>query len=399
MNSGNSSSDFAGRGRKRPQRNLSVDRLFLDSQNPRLPEEAYGKNEEDLVRILYNQFYIDELAESMSRNGYFDEEPLVAVPIGTPDDLQNYDSETASERERFEQFIDGEDTNFTVVEGNRRLATVKLLLNPEMQQKAKVSRSFPELNQAIANDIKILPVIVYSNRESVIPYLGVRHIVGIEKWDPFAKARYIAKNIEKTTENGVAVADAIKEIQAQIGDSQQGVLKSFTSFRLLKQAQESFDYDIRLATANKFSLLTLAIGQLPLREYLGLPQLSKIEDFESPVKADKVSNLEDLLTWLFGDGRNLPVIKESRDITKYLKEVVRNEEAVLHLKNSYDLLEAFDRTDGEEKMVLKYIVTANRNLETVLGMAHRHKTEDVIDQAEKCSETADRLLETVTAND
>ena len=77
---------------------MSVDRLFLDSQNPRLPEDAYGKDEEGLLRILYNQFYIDELAESMSRNGYFDEEPLVAVPIGTPDDLQNYDSETESER-------------------------------------------------------------------------------------------------------------------------------------------------------------------------------------------------------------------------------------------------------------------------------------------------------------
>ena len=257
-----------------------------------------------------------------------------------------------------------------------------------MRHKAKVSRSFPELSEAIANDIKILPVIVYSNRESVIPYLGVRHIVGIEKWDPFAKARYIAKNIEKTTENGVPITDAIKEIQAQIGDSQQGVLKSYTSFRLLKQAQESFDYDIRLATANKFSLLTLAIGQLPLHQYLGLPQLSRIDNFESPVMADKIGKLEDLLTWLFGDGRNLPVIKNFLDITKYLKEVVRNDEAVLHLKNSCDLLEAFDRTDGEEKMVLKYIVTANRNLETVLGMAHRHKTEDVIDQAEKCSETA-----------
>jgi|GEM_PF-467974 len=396
MASNNGNLDFPGQGRKRPQRNLSVDRLFLDNENPRLPEDARGKNEDELIRILYSQFFIDELAESMSRNGYFDEEPMVAVPVDTPDDLQRYNSEDIDERARFEEFIDSENTVFTVVEGNRRLATVKLLLNANLKQQVKVSRSFPEITEPIANDLQLLPVIVYSNRKDVIPYLGVRHIVGIEKWDPFAKARYIAKNIEQTTADGVTVRDAIKEIQAQIGDSQQGVLKSYTSFRLLKQAQESFDYDMKLATANKFSLLTLAIGQAPLREYLGLPQLAKIEDFESPVTNDKVNNLEDLLTWLFGDGRRLPVIKESRDITRYLKEVVRNDAAVVHLKQSYDLLEAYDRTDGEEKMVLKYIVTANRNLETVLGMAHRHKTEDVIDQAERCSETASRLLETVT---
>ncbi len=304
---------------------MSVDRLFLDSQNPRLPEDAYGKDEEGLLRILYTQFYIDELAESMSRNGYFDEGHSLRFQLGHPTICRTTILKQRASGERFEQFIDSQETAFTVVEGNRRLATVKLLLNPEMRHKAKVSRSFPELSEAIANDIKILPVIVYSNRESVIPYLGVRHIVGIEKWDPFAKARYIAKNIEKTTENGVPVADAIKEIQAQIGDLQQGVLKSYTSFRLLKQAQESFDYDIRLATANKFSLLTLAIGQLPLCEYLGLPQLSRIDNFESPVMADKIGKLEDLLTWLFGDGRNLPVEKESRDITKYLKEVVRDD--------------------------------------------------------------------------
>jgi len=53
--------------------------LFLDPQNPRLPIEVQGRNEEDIACALYRFFDIEELAYSMAENGYFDEEPLVAI--------------------------------------------------------------------------------------------------------------------------------------------------------------------------------------------------------------------------------------------------------------------------------------------------------------------------------
>lgn len=50
-----------GLGRKRPQVNKDVSLLHLDSHNPRLPEEAQGKSEEELMKILYREFFLDEL--------------------------------------------------------------------------------------------------------------------------------------------------------------------------------------------------------------------------------------------------------------------------------------------------------------------------------------------------
>ena len=116
---------FSGYGRKRPQVNKPVSLLHLDSQNPRLPEEAQGKSEEELLNVLYKEFFLDELADSMVENGYFDEEPLVAVPHKLPSDLKDADPNS----KEFRDFINRGSTELIVVEGNRRLATAKLLLS------------------------------------------------------------------------------------------------------------------------------------------------------------------------------------------------------------------------------------------------------------------------------
>jgi hypothetical protein len=74
-------------------------------------------------QALYRDFNIDELADSMAQNGYFDEEPLVAIPKILPGNLIY--EELSSEN--FENYIKQETTEFVVVEGNRRLATIKIL--------------------------------------------------------------------------------------------------------------------------------------------------------------------------------------------------------------------------------------------------------------------------------
>jgi hypothetical protein len=49
-------------------------------------------------------------------------------------------------------------------------------------------------------------------------------------------------------------------------------------------------------------------------------------------------------------------------------------------------------------MVLRYLANINSKLQTVLGLAHLHKTADVISEVEKCAETAKQLLKTVKEN-
>jgi len=186
----------------------------------------------------------------------------------------------------------------------------------------------------------------------------------------------------------------LQEVEAQVGDSQGSIRKNYISYKLLQQARDEFDYDTKAAEED-FSLLILAIGQGKIKRYLGLPKRIKDTDTESPTPNENVDNLKNLMSWLFGDERYDPVLKESRDITSYLSHVVESPEALKHLERNRDLSAAYDLSDGEEQMILRYLANANDKLQTILGLIHRHKTEDIIDEVEKCSETTKQLLKTV----
>jgi hypothetical protein len=371
--------------RRMPQLNIKIERLFLDKDNPRLPENIQGQSEAELFKALYKGFNLDELIDSMRQNGYFDEEPLVVIPRGVPSKL----SKANVSSEEFIKFIKSDTTTFTVVEGNRRVAAAKLLIDPKLRSQLNI-KQWQEAPTEIVDDLKLLPAIVYSNRQDVIPYMGVRHIVGIQKWDSYAKARYIANLIDQ--------GKTLSDVESQIGDSQGSVRKNYISYKLLQQARDEFNYDTKPAEEGKFSFLNLAIGHGSVKRFLGLPSNLKNIDQNAPVPEDKITNLQNLTSWLFGDDKNSPVIHESRDITSQLVHVLDNPEATKHLERTRNLQEAYDLSDGEEQMILRYLANINSKLQTVLGLAHLHKTADVISEVEKCAETAKQLLKTVKEN-
>lgn len=374
-----------GRKWRRPRLDISVVQLLLDPENPRLPEESQGKGEAELLRVLYKGFNLDEIAQSMAKNGYFDEEPLVGVPQKLPQKLGDIDPQ----EKEYQNFIKNKNTKFIVVEGNRRLATAKLLLDQELREKLGI-RSWPEVNEAVMKNMSELPIIVYSKRSEVVPYLGVRHIVGIQKWDSYARARYVAKMVKEGRN--------MSDIQEEIGDRQNSARKYYLCYKIIEQVEDEYDFDTKKAKRD-FSLLMLATGGGNIKRFLGLPVRIADINIEAPVEQNKLENLKKFMSWLFGDGRNDPVIHESRDITNYLKYIVASPEAVTHLERTRNLTDAYDLSDGEETMLLKYIAAANSKLESALGVAHRHKTSEVIGEAEKCSKTAARLEKTVKEPD
>jgi hypothetical protein len=374
---------IAGFGRKRPSLNIPVQRLHLDPLNPRLPESIQGKSEMEVLKGLYEEYGLDELAISMSQNGYFDEEPLVVIPRDLPTSLTVYKKGSTDLTDAYMKFINAGTTHFTVAEGNRRLATAMVLLDSNLRHKLNI-RSWEELTDVVRDDLSILPVIVYSNRDEVVPYLGIRHITGIKKWDSYAKARYIVSMIKS--------GSSIEAIEHQIGDKQSSVRKNALSYYLLEQAHEELDFDTSRAKED-FSFLILSVGQVNVKRYLGLPVKLKDVSSESPVPKEKITELGNLLSWLFGEGKKVTrVIKESRDITNKLVHVVASPYAIKYLEKTRDLSEAFERSNGEETMLLRTLSQANSKLEQALGVAHRYKSTEVVGEVEKCVETAGRLL-------
>jgi len=374
--------DFAGTGRKRPLLNINSDNLLLDPENPRLPQDVQGQSQKDIIYALYKFFDTEELAYSMTENGYFDEEPLVAIPEELPEQFVELTYEELKNSLEYKNFIEDESTKFIVLEGNRRLSTIKLLLDASLRSEFKI-RTFPEAEQHIIDDIKSVPVIIYPKRSEVLPYLGVRHISGIKKWEPYAKARYVA--------NMVNQGFTIDDIQKQVGDRSNSARKIYLSYQLIETLKDEFDTNTSKAE-NLFSYLLLATGQGGVKEFIGLDKKLQNVDLENPIPSDKLNNLKDLFSWMFGEPGKLPVIQESRDITAKLAPVLKKEHAIQILRETRNLDDAYDMSDGEDELLRKNLLKVNRLLSISLGLFSDSNKDFVIDDIVKLKETVDKIL-------
>src|SRR6267142_4967815 len=108
---------------------------------------------------MVKDFDLQPLIDSMYQNGFFWEEPLVAV------------QEPVAE-------LNGK-KGLVVIEGNRRLAALKTI------------HQHPELSSddAARPRLEKVPVIERDDRKETLAFVGFRHITGIVPWESAAKAQ------------------------------------------------------------------------------------------------------------------------------------------------------------------------------------------------------------------
>lgn len=306
--------------------------LVLDPKNPRIVVEP-NASQESLTSYLYERESLDELVMSFVENGYFPEEPLVAV-------------------------LDQESLKHVVVEGNRRLATLKLLLDSSLQDKLGVI-GWPELANEQRSRLDPVPVVVYANRADVLPYLGFRHITGAKKWAPFQKARFIAQLVDDNLD--------LAAIEKLIGDSTRAVKKLYQQFTVFEQIRLETELDTE-PIRQRFSLMEVALGQRPIKDHLGLPRGLPTGKDPNPVPEENLDQLTEVVEWVFGSAIRAPVVAESRDISQRLAKVVANEEAIERLRETHDLDLAYELTDGEQVSLLRKLTSAERILREAAGL-------------------------------
>ena len=150
--------DFAGKGNRKPQLDIPIELIDLDPLNPRIVSYTNGRkdlSQLDLITVLYEHFDTQTVAMSLVANGYFDEEPIIVVPTSIPAGLsfENFDHPDDLANE-LKKFVDDGSIKFTVIEGNRRASTIKLLLDKELRDKVGIEKSYPATeNENILKDI------------------------------------------------------------------------------------------------------------------------------------------------------------------------------------------------------------------------------------------------------
>lgn len=366
----------------------------MDNENPRLAKEYQGGSQIDILKVLYDEFDLEELAYSMSENGYFDEEPIVVVPNNLPKSFKIEKYTDVNElQEALEELMRSQKIVFTVIEGNRRTATAKLLLDSNLRKKLEIEEDFPSpKDKATESDLKIIPAIFYTNRNEISPYLGVRHIAGILKWEAYAKAVYISYRIEEENRRFRNIDKSIKEIQRQIADRSDSIKRQYMCYKLVEQAENDLGFDTN-EIKRRFSLITVALNSKSIRDYIGVASYKDV-DFDKPlIGKKKYESLENLLIWIFGNGKGIePILTDSRRITNTLAHVLSDSEATEYLIKFRNLQEAYERSGGEKVFLRKKINDAIRNIQNALNVAYKYKKEhDLKKSVEECLMAAEEL--------
>ena len=331
----------------------SIDELNLDPLNPGLGRGNTGSGlSQDKVLELMKGWTLEELAVSFIENGFWPQEALVVV------------------REKLYGSL-----NNVVVEGNRRLAALRLMACA-VAGKAP-SRKWDEIvaNQEIPQRLfKRVPFMTAGSREEVDAFLGFRHVTGIKEWRPAEKAEFIAKLIEK---RGLSY-DSVRK---KIGSKTPTVRQHYISYRLLVQMEDREDIALE-KVEQKFSLLYLSLRTEGVQKYLHIDILADPTKAKKPVPTDRLKALAYFAKWLFGDEGNPPLFTDSRYVDK-LGKALESPKAVEYLERtpspSFDF--ALRVAGADEPELVDLLEGAADNIELALGRLHQHASSGKIKSA------------------
>ncbi len=314
---------------------LRTDDLYLDAKNPRLFGPTGKTDQTQLLRALWTNGALDELALSIAANGYFTEEPLFGVREGG---------------------------KVVIVEGNRRLAAVKILRDQSLQQTLKAT-DVPQLTARERADLDTLPVSVYPNRKSLWAYVGFRHVNGPMTWDSWSKAQYIA---QVHNEFGVD----LDEIAERIGDKNQTVKRLYRGLMVLEQAanQANYSLDDRAKAHLSFSHLYTGLDYAGFQQHLGLPKDGGYQP--NPVSRKNIGHLRELMVWLFGSKQYdiPPVVRTQNPDLKKLDEILKEPKALTALRSGLGLDVSYQISMGESARFRELLTHAKYDLQQAKGL-------------------------------
>jgi len=337
---------------------LTLDVLKLDSQNPRLPAGVTWNTEKELIEFIAITYDAIEVGRSIMRFGYFPSEPLIVV--------------------------EQDDGTYLVVEGNRRLVALRILSEPSLADNLDDALEWRSLAEG-ATLLDKIPVVIAPNRQAVAPIIGYRHISGIEPWEPFEKARFVANLVDKEHLG-------FEDVASVVGENISSVAALYRNYRIVYEAQQKYGIDTG-PVLGKFGVFTRAMNSLPLRTFIGAPAPSEMSPGKKILSKSITVAANELFSWLFGTDQQDAVITESRDITD-LGTVVESEYGLQVLRETRDLEAAFIAAGGLRDRLVKRLTNALNNLLAAqMDMPAYANDEEVTSLLTKCGEALKKLAE------
>lgn len=182
------------------ENNLDPRKIVLDVRNPRIEVPATAEQADIRLKLLELEDVL-ELARNIVKNGglFYGERIITVVENG----------------------------KHVVLEGNRRVAALQMLLNPAFVPASFASR-FPAATPVLRTAIRSIRADVAPSREAAEPILTKRHTEqGAKPWSPVAKMRRAMRLMEHKS---------VDEVAQTLGTSAAQVRRLIKPYKLLKYA-------------------------------------------------------------------------------------------------------------------------------------------------------------------
>ncbi len=292
------------------RRTAALSRLYLDPNNFRFidlpeykhvaPEDAFNADVQRRTTAFIlgrSQQNVQDLIASIKENGWLEIDPVLVQ--------------------------DKEKARYIVVEGNRRVATLKYLQRRYEEDAIDLGK----LDSALFSKV---PVVRYSNADPAqsLVMMGLHHITGKQRWPAVNRAEAIKKL------NGYFDGDT-DAVCRSLGISKREFNHSLRTLALVNSYKDS-DYGDQFQS-DQYNLFREILGNPPLREWLGWSN--------ETCAASKADRLERLFLWMSQEERDdedsalSPVITTVGHIRE-LSKIIEDPAALKRLDETRSLQEA-----------------------------------------------------------
>jgi len=293
--------------------------LQLDRNNPRLKtgSDLSVSSDTEVINALFDISALDELITSICTNDYMNLEPMIVMG-------------------------DSDQGPFRVLEGNRRLAAIKLISDKALADVIGIDLP-TKINDSVYKSFENVLVYRVEKEEDSRAFIGYKHINGPQRWDAYAKARY-ATDWYKSGKGKTGIS----EIAAKIGDNNNTLRAYIYALLILEQVEKAGKWNIRERSNSgrfAFSHFYTALGRREFQQIFGLNEdgWSDKPTFE-PLDPSKLDDIDEVLGYIYGyksDDRPALVRSQNPDL-KDVGLAIINEDARAILKNRGSLDDARD---------------------------------------------------------
>ncbi|WP_244849849.1 hypothetical protein [Caballeronia sp. SL2Y3] len=328
-----------------------VELLRFDDQNPRLEDgrDRTLRNDAEIIRSLKEVAALGELINSICANRYLDIEPLIVIG-------------------------DSESGPFTVLEGNRRLASIKLIRDPALAADCKIA--IPEVTEEVRTSTDTVTVYRVGSVDEARAFIGFKHINGPHRWESFAKAKFVTNWYKAGRQGGLSIDDIAREL----GDDNKTIRNMIAGMLTLEQAERNgFSVQDKYARGRfGFSHLYTALSRGEYQDFLGLKKGWAQNPTDNPVPSTNNENLNEVMLWLYGSKSRdkAPLIRSQNPDLADLGDVLKNRVALATIRSGGSLAQALAEVKPVNTLLADAMVDANAKIREAVGLAGRADVHD-----------------------